>query len=189
MNVPAMTTCILALYDAASETQRLQGMEWYPKAARVAESIAATHNITVKQAAAIIAHLSPRTAWALNVKRAWEVAGTGTTSGLSRSVAKAAEAREASVPLATFSKTSYKTRSFFSNIVGSSDVYAGDGGTYCVTVDIWAARAAGVPDADLSNFTTYFSIEDAYILAAKARGIRPCQMQAITWVVVRGSAE
>lgn len=177
MNHQDMVAKIMATYMRATPDQIIAGMRWYEKANTIARSIAERNNLGMSEACAIIAHLSPRTAWSLNVARAWELAETGTTSGLSRSVANAQAARSGSV---TFGKTAHKTRAFAANIMGDLNE---------VTVDVWAARVAGVSDADLSDAKTYGYVATAYMVAARMAGIAPAQMQAVTWVVCRGSAE
>lgn len=53
----------------------------------------------------------------------------------------------------------------------------------CVTVDRWAARAAGLPDHGGAPW--YRAIERAYTAAARAVGLAPSQFQAVLWVAVR----
>lgn len=175
-----MTANIVVHYHAATAIQHAHGREWYAKANRVARSIAASNGITTAQAAAILAHLSPRTKWADNVDRAWTLAETGACKGLTRSVAKAAAVRNGAPIVDTFGKSAWKTRAFFANIMGELS---------WVTVDIWAARAAGAADADLSNQLAYGNIAAAYVRAAEICNIEPAIMQATVWCVVRGSSE
>ena len=53
----------------------------------------------------------------------------------------------------------------------------------CVTVDRWAARAAGLPESGGARW--YRSIEEAYRSAASVAGIPPSTFQAILWVALR----
>lgn len=178
-----MVSAILAHYDAAEESVRNQGREWYPAAAIVAEDMARATGYSAARCAAVISHLSPRTKWADNIHRAWLVLTTGTCPGLTRNRDGAVRALSAEGGhfdlLDTFGQGAHKTRAFFANIVGSHQL---------VTVDTWAARAAGVPDANLSNATTYALVSDAYREAAHQRGETARDMQAIVWCQVRGSA-
>lgn len=52
-----------------------------------------------------------------------------------------------------------------------------------VTVDRWAARAAGLPE--LGGTAWYRRIEEAYRSAARALRLPPSRLQAVLWVAVR----
>jgi hypothetical protein len=56
----------------------------------------------------------------------------------------------------------------------------------CVTVDRWAARACGY-DSNPTTEREYLMIERAYQDAAAMVGLPPAMVQAIVWIVVRGS--
>lgn len=177
MNHDAMVSAILSHFDNATPAQMEAGAQWYLRANEIARDIADETDLPVPRAAAIIAHLSPRCSWRDNVRRAWQLACEGTTDGLSRSVDNARAALAGDI---AFGQSAHKTAAFYGNILGQD---------YRVTVDTWAARVAGVPDADLSNAKTYAAVESAYCEAAMLRAVSPSTMQAVTWCVVRGSAE
>lgn len=71
-----------------------------------------------------------------------------------------------------------KVRRFYLNITGDHSV---------VTVDVWAARAAGV-DGKLTG-ARYLAVERAYQNAARIVGMTPRDLQAAVWVHTRGSAD
>lgn len=182
-----MKAAVLAHFNNAAIDQYADGMEWYAKAQGIACDIAEATGHDLAGVAGAMAHLSPRTRWSDNVHRTWQLAETGETIGLSRSIEKATVALavrgSALDVLDTFGPKAWKTRSFFTNI------WTGGRGTLAVTVDIWAARAVGWGDADLSKESVYGDIADAYSFAAAEVGISGAQMQAIVWCVVRGSSE
>jgi hypothetical protein len=92
---------------------------------------------------------------------------------------RARRALEVADPEATFGKKALKTLNFSRNISGCVN---------SVTVDVWAAKVVGVTEAQLKLTGVYDAIAHCYRLAAKRAGIHPAQMQAICWIVVRGSA-
>jgi hypothetical protein len=168
----------MKVYRQASEPDILAGKAWYAEAQSVARELSATGDISVTAAAAVIAHLSPRCPWERNISAARELVATGHTTGLSANIAKAKKAMVADDPWSTFGKAP-KTRAFASNILGDDNA---------VTVDVWAARIAGISEQQLGLAGVYEAVAHSYRLAAKRAGITPAQMQAITWVVIRGKA-
>jgi hypothetical protein len=164
----------------ASPEDIMAGKTWYAEARQLAEDLSLQHgSLTVEQAGVMIAQLSPRLRWDKNKAAAIELCAGRTPSGvIGRSIDKASQAMREADPWVTFGKAP-KTRSFAANILGNE---------HAVTVDVWAARAAGFTEAELSRAGVYEAIAHAYRLAAKRAGITPAQMQAIVWTVVRGSA-
>lgn len=133
-----MTKRILREYDAATPHDIIDGSHWYDNASTLAESMAETYGQPLHVCAAVIAALSPRQTWSVNV-------------------------RFADAMIAAFSN-----------------------------------GALEAPNCGLGNsgkraqsFTTrqYETIAQAYRNAAKLRDITPRDMQAITWVHVRGKAQ
>jgi len=53
----------------------------------------------------------------------------------------------------------------------------------CVTVDRWAARAAGMPESGGARW--YRAIEGAYLAGARTVALRPSTFQAVLWVALR----
>ena len=126
----------------------------------------------------MIAHLSPRCRWSENVRLARQLALTGTATGtIYGHVERAKKALASDDPWSTFGKAP-KTRSFAANIRGDLNA---------VTVDVWASRIAGVSEQQLGRVGVYEAIAHAYRLEAKRAGVLPAQLQAITWIVIRGS--
>jgi len=170
---------ILSTYSKASEDEILEGKAWYPSAFALAEELAEAGDMTVEQAGVMIAHLSPRLRWTKNVVAARALVATGKAPGVfGKQTAKAIEAMTAVDPWVTFGKGP-KTIAFAQNILGNEQA---------VTVDVWAARVAGITEQELSRVGVYEAVAHAYRLAAKRVGITPAQMQAITWVAIRNQA-
>lgn len=78
--------------------------------------------------------------------------------------------------------TGPKVSSFYANLCGDLQR---------VTIDVWAARVAGVADSDMSHLdgNRYAHLERAYQVVAKDIGFAPAELQAICWIVVRGKGE
>jgi hypothetical protein len=170
---------IVATYRRATPADLEAGARWYGDAGTVATDLARAGGTSVEHAAAVIAHLSPRTPWARNVSGAWSVVLTGDAPGcLRRNVAGARRALESDAPLGTLGGP--KTQRFARNILGDRDA---------VTVDVWAARVALGERDDLDRVLTwagvYAALEHAYRLAARRLGVDPVTVQATTWVVAR----
>jgi hypothetical protein len=173
---------IVCTYLEATTEQVAEGAAWYADAHGVALDLARTGGISVEHAATVISHLSPRTSWTRNVTGAWSLVTTGIAPRCLRSnVDRARASLLSSDPLDTFGPRAPKTRRFARNILGDRDA---------VTVDVWAVRVAlgDRPDAEtlLRRAGVYEAIEHAYRLAATRLGVDPTDVQATTWIVVRG---
>lgn len=173
-----VTERIMRVFARATEDDILAGKGWYSEAQGVARELAEEAGMSVTAAAAVIAHLSPRCPWERNITMARELVRTGDTKGLRGNIGKARRAMVADDPWSTFGNGP-KTKAFAANIIGDD---------HAVTVDVWAARIAGITEEQLGLVGIYEAVSHAYRLAAKRVGITPAQMQAITWVVIRGSA-
>ena len=178
-NLRTVVDRIVRTFDRATASDVERGARWYGDAEAIAASLAPMAG-SLEHAAAVIAHLSPRTSWARNIAGATElVAGGPATYCLGANRDGARRALASTDPLATLNGP--KVSRFARNILGDRDA---------VTVDVWAARVALGPrelDAEkvLTRAGVYDAIEHAYRLAAKRRGVDAATMQATTWVVAR----
>lgn len=176
-DVEGMAERVSAVLSAASAAERRAGREWYATAREAARVIAAEADISVDTAAGIIAAWSPRAQWADNLSRARRCARGEHVPGLGRSRAAAERIRAGEHPLEVLRGP--KTRSFYRNIVGDPTA---------ITVDIWAARAAGWSGRETFTAAQYAAISEAYRRAAAAHRLEPSTAQAIAWVATRGRA-
>lgn len=172
----AMIRRIRATWNVSTEDQREQGAKWYNEAQLVAALLAAQTGHTLDTAAAVLAHLSPRTFWAKTVQGATSLMIAGVAPGhLGANVRRALGAMEAEKPLDTLHGP--KVAAFAANILGDTDA---------VTVDVWALRVALGPDApDSVTPKQYRLVADAYRAAAREAGVTPATIQATTWIVAR----
>lgn len=181
-------TNILATFLQATPSQIVEGKRWYPQAIENLAGIGKQYAVASKaKLAAVCAVLSPRISWQSNlegVRRIYKAIASGssicpTVAGVSRNVSKAWEiANGASVELVSGPKVS----SFYANLSGDFSR---------VTIDVWAARAAGVPLEEMSHLdrSRYASLERAYQAVAKELSFEPAELQAICWIVTRGKGD
>ncbi len=150
---------------------------WYVLEGRRLRSLAAELELpagTVIDAAAV---LSPAVRWESLVDRlpafaraARDRAPMPSFPGYGRNVRKAFRMLQGSGERPTGPKVSRFAR----NLAGDPS---------CVTVDRWAARAAGLPDHGGAPW--YRAIEEGYRLAARAAGLPPSTLQAGLWIAIR----
>jgi hypothetical protein len=168
---------ILKVWGRATASDIEAGARWYDEAGQIATGLA-NGDVSIEQAAAVIAALSPRTSWTRNVAGATALVNQGPTAArrlgcLARNVETAQRAKRTGLAAINGPKTSR----FALNILGDREA---------VTVDVWACRVAGVDETKLGRVGVYDAIEHAYRLAARRVGVDPAAMQATTWIVARG---
>ena len=174
-----MVANIVATFERATPADVDAGAAWYAEARATAEALAAGTALSTRQAAGIIAALSPRSRWAQNVRAAADVVnGRRPTTVFGANVDKAVRIAQGEDPDAVLSGP--KVRAFFANIMGDPNA---------VTVDTWAARIALGETVANVKAPLYGPIADAYRAAARLIGTDPHMVQATTWIVERGAAD
>lgn len=171
---------LLAAYGEASAADQAAGLAWYDRAHEAAKAILPDDP---SRAAGVIAALSPRAHWRVNLTwaatlvEAAERGDDGPPPVHTRQMrAQAWRIALGEAPLDVLNGP--KVRAFFSNITGDLDQ---------VTVDVWAARAAG-HDGPYLTARTYALVAQAYREAAAILELPPRDMQAAIWIHVRGKA-
>jgi hypothetical protein len=181
---------ILAVFRSANADQITEGKRWYPKAIEMLTFLGNSSRLAIdsQRLAAICAVLSPRITWQSNiegVRRILRAIYLGqslvpTVAGVRRNVDKAWDiANNGSLDQVTGPKVT----AFYANLQGNLQR---------VTIDVWAARAAGITDEAVMNHLDryrYVYLERAYQIVAKELGFAPAELQAICWIVVRGKGE
>lgn len=170
-----------AVLDRATESDVEHGSSWYPEAARIARRIGRANGLPFHRAAGIIAALSPRQQWSVNVRSAERVAaayseGAGTPPPVGMWVSLNAAWRIANGERPLSVLRGPKVRAFYRNIVGQHDH---------VTLDTWALRALGERGVEAPKPALRRAAEECYREVAAEYGYTPAQAQAIAWVVVR----
>lgn len=179
------TQRILRLYDAATPENR-EASAWYGRGRSHVRRMARDHGVTERAAAGVVAAISPRLQWSQNLQYADDILAFA-ASGIRIAKPQVPVFRQnrdkawrialGEYPLSVLG--GMKTRSFYRNLTGNLEA---------VTVDVWAGRAAGLTAAAISD-SEYAIIAEAYIEAARLRGIMPAEMQAVVWVEVRGRSD
>lgn len=177
---------VLKAYSRADNETRALGRQWYITARDIADGIARRNSLTREQAASLIALLSPRKSWDLNILHAEQAStgnlGFGPFAYQRERIPHILRDRAGRADLVKGPKVSR----FLANILGDWAE---------VTVDIWAIRVAcddtTLGDSDYKAAagtpTRYDIIADGYRLAASEVGLTPAEVQAITWVQVRNA--
>lgn len=175
---------ILSVVTRADRTTTAEGVSWYQAANEVAAELADAYNVTDRQAAGIIAALSPQTGWALNVQlagdflQAHSLRRTDQFSGhTTNAIVKCQRIAAGEDPYRVLGGR--KVRSFYTNI---ADPYRPG----AVTVDrhalaITLGRPLTSKDRQLERPGVYQQTAAAYRTAARQLGILPHETQAIAW--------
>lgn len=183
-------------YRSASPAERRLGRQWYPLAQEAARAIDPDD---VERAAGVIAAFSPRERWHVNLAHAAAYIGWSDddTQGLSD---------EPRVTFATQQRKAFKIaggenpldvlrgpkeRAFYRAIMGDRDAVTVDTWAYRLSDALWAPHPTRHDQfAETPGITPrrYEDIAAAYRLAAKHLGVSARDLQATTWITVRGHA-
>lgn len=154
----------------------LRSEPWYASEGRRIRAMAAELGIDPARATDAAAILSPGGRWDDVVARlpaflrAWRDGAP-----LPSMPTYGANVRRAALALAGLARpTGPKVSRFARNLAGDPS---------CVTVDRWAARAAGLPEHGGARW--YATIELAYTEAARGAGLAPSAFQAVLWIAIR----
>lgn len=193
--IQTQTKHIEALLNGASDTEKIDGGNWYKEANTYSHHLSELFNLDSPcKVAGIISALSPATNWERNKSDAHNFialalsgdAMVGKYGTYKNNVRKALEIfnlerpTKANVGTILRGKTGYKTESFFYNIydLDSSEV----------TIDRHAIKGANnVYEGGSVTLTEkrYRDSERAYQKVAKKYNLKPYQVQAIVWVTYR----
>lgn len=191
--IEAYAANIVATFHRAGAAELDAGAAWYGEARAFAVRIAHDYGLSVAAAAGVIAVTSPSASWAAQLKytgplieaiQRGDESLPGPFYGANKAKARRIVEGEPALDVVSGEKVS----AFFWNIYDTeSDL---------VTVDRHALRVALAEDLSPDECKPLLSkasktrqlVLAAYHLAAEQLGLRACVVQAITWVVYRGSA-
>lgn len=185
---------ILAVFFSASETELIEGAEWYRQAETIARTLAHRYGLAdFRIAAGVIAALSPNNRWQRNVSDAdalirihcaGEEYDTIKVSTYSKNKEKGIAILNGTTPLDALG--GQKVRSFYNCIIGSDDICI-DGHAY----SIWKGRRIATTKTPKITAKLYASIAGDYrkatsvINAVTGLSYKASQIQAITWIAWR----
>lgn len=176
-----MVTNILATFAQAEDENESyeEGIGWYHVAHSIAHELAADNGVSFEVAAGVLAVLSPSTNWSRNIELAADMLSEGDCAHAYGECIEKARRIMAGESFDSVMIIGRKVRNFYACIVNPSNPGA-------VCVDRHAVvLATGRPLSDLDGWLdlvgTYQLTAAAYRTAARKVGIRPSQMQAITW--------
>jgi hypothetical protein len=198
MSLPEQSTMvenILNIFQRATHDEVNVGLHWYGAANAFAVGLARKHTrkgrpITVRQAAGVIAVLSPQLSWEVNMTCAESMLKTGTCSGpYNSNKEKAARIIAGEDPWDVMSlrkRSGHKSRAFFLCINHPELEYD----AVCVDRHAFAVALGRHYNKVergrmLSRAGVYERIEEAYVEAARRLCLMPHQVQAVTWVAWR----
>lgn len=182
---------ILAIYRQASDADRDDGIWWYARAKVAAKDISIRHDIPVRIVVGVMAALSPNNRWERNVADADRLIAAYLNGDDIESVRVSTYNKMRAKAWAILDAmptddqhvmrllNGQKIVSFFSNIMGHDTC----------TIDGHARNIAFAERVGLTDSRTtigkklYQELQDAYVVAAHAAGLKAYEMQAITWVV------
>ena len=168
------------IVKSAKASQVEQATQWYADAEAVAHEIVDIYktrgmDVSLEQAASIVSAFSPRQRWSTNVRQALRFAhGDDTMRCLPNNLKMAQRALE----IGFDALNGKKTNSFARNIAGDENA---------ITIDIWMMRSAGLTK-DSPNKTDYSQLSEAIEKIAMETAMTPRTVQALVWIVYRGSA-
>jgi len=163
----------LALTFTASQLE--QAATWYYDAQEVAEDVAENLGVSLEVGASIVAAFSPRERWSTNVSKALAFSLGKPVAGLQNNYRMA----EAAMEKGFDALNGLKTNAFARAIAGDTDA---------VVIDVWMCRAANL-GTDSPNKTQYRELSEAVRHVANMFDVTPRTMQALIWIIVRGSHE
>ncbi len=174
----ATERALVAHYRDADEDTEQLGREWYKAARKVARDIARTNDVTLSQAAGVLAAVSPRMRWHSNIDIARTLCEGKAVQGVfGNNLRKAERILAGERPLDVLGGD--KVRAFYRAIMGDAQA---------VVLDVWMMRAAGWTKATLTS-KEYESLAAALLAAASREGVDPANFQAVVWTHVRGGGE
>jgi hypothetical protein len=180
---------ILKVYRRATTEDTVNGLEWYDRARRMSIAIADKTRLPVNTVIGVMAALSPNNRWERNVKdtetmcQAW-VDG-GDIQDFKVSCYNTMKQKAWSILEDNLTEdddiltrlNGQKIRSFYSNIRGLSEVTI-DGHALNIALGI---RQGLTSDKTNMGKKLYREMQEAYVKAAKRVGVKPHELQAITW--------
>ena len=180
---------ILKVYRRATPEDIANGLEWYDRAKRYASIISNLSGVNLNTVVGVMAALSPNNRWERNVKdterMVWAWVKGEDLSDFKVSCYTTMKQKAWSILEDDLTEdddiltrlNGQKIRSFYSNIRGLTEVTI-DGHAYNIALGI---RQGLTSDKTNMGKKLYREMQSAYVKAAKRVGVKPHELQAITW--------
>lgn len=152
-----------------------QASKWYVDAERVAAEVARNLDTTLEVGASIVSAFSPRERWTNNVAKAISFSLGNHVPGFKNNMLMANK----SLTMGFKALNGPKTNAFAKAIAGDENA---------VVIDVWMLRGLGIEKKSPTQ-SQYNDMAKAVRTVAIKYGMTPRAMQALIWIVVRGSAE
>lgn len=173
-----MTNYVETYRELASQAtfgQVEQASKWYVDAERIAEQVARNLETTLEVGATVVSAFSPRERWSVNVARAIQFSLGEPVTCLKNNIVMANNA----LTMGFSALKGMKTNAFAKAIAGDEQA---------VVIDVWMLRAVGIEKKTPSQ-SGYNELAEAVKKVAFEFGMTPRAMQALIWIVIRGSAQ
>lgn len=152
-----------------------QASKWYVDAERIAEKVAENLGTTLEIGASVVSAFSPRERWSVNVARAIAFSLGEKVTCLKNNIVMANNA----LTMGFSALNGQKTNAFAKAIAGDENA---------VVIDVWMLRAVGIEKKTPSQ-SGYKELANAVTTVATKYGMTPRSMQALIWIIVRGSSQ
>jgi thermostable 8-oxoguanine DNA glycosylase len=159
----------------ATYAQIEQASKWYLDAERVAEEVARNLETTLEIGATVVSAFSPRERWTRNVSNAIKFSLGQEVIALGNNIKMA----NAALTNGFDALNGQKTNAFARAIAGDENA---------VVIDVWMLRAIGIEKKSPSQ-SQYNEMAKAVTTVANKHRMTPRAMQALIWIIVRGSAQ
>jgi hypothetical protein len=173
-----MTNYVEIYRDLASQAtfgQVEQASKWYLDAETIAREVASNLNVNLEIGATVVSAFSPRERWSRNVANAIKFSLGEDVVALGNNIRMA----NAALTLGYEALKGMKTNAFAKAIAGDEQA---------VVIDVWMLRAVGI-EKKTPNQSGYNELANAVKTVAFEFGMTPRAMQALIWIVIRGSGE
>jgi len=184
---------IIRFYELATVNELQTGLNWYKDANEYCKELAGRFDISIQQAAGIIAVFSPQAGWTENKRYA--VSFLINPKNILRSMVQVIKAKrilklksEADIYHAqSTTGQAFKTKSFYLNILNPDIATDVTVDRHAIAICIQSPSNTFALSQDYAKYTEgqYRFFANCYIKAAAKFDILPHQLQAITWIVYR----
>jgi hypothetical protein len=152
-----------------------QASKWYADAEKVAHEVARNLDTYLEVGASVVSAFSPRERWTTNVAKAISFSLGNDVPGFKNNMVMANN----SLTLGFKALKGMKTNAFAKAIAGDEQA---------VVIDVWMLRAVGI-EKKTPGQAQYTELVNAVKKVAFDFGMTPRSMQALIWIMIRGSAE